>query len=1156
MPCPTSLIDDIPPSEDQLAFHGEGAHERLARAIADLIQSTQQGGKLIGLEGRWGSGKSTVISLMRQRLDSASGTKTFLFDAWAHERDPLRRSFLESLIRYFRRTGWVNDEEWDVELARLAHRRRVTTTRTTPYTTRFGKWLVGSALLVPLGTALVEGAFVRGVTFSLALPVNWHFVIGTCLSLAPAAVILGNFLRIHTRRSSAAADGHGPNSERSTSEWALLTGNATSESIQDTTEAPEPTSIEFEDTFRSLMNSALSGPEEKRFVLVLDNLDRVDPEDALIVWSTLQTFLQDRSVEVKEWFKKIWIIVPYDESGLRRLWTHRGSVASGEDGRASDGVAESFVDKSFQIRFEVPSPVLSNWRMYLFGLVETALPKHQDDSHDVYRVYNHVMAKHGSPPTPRELKLYVNQIVALHRQWEHQFPISHIAYYAALRRKYQTGEEMRRALVQGKAIDSFVASEFSPNIRDNVAGLLFNVEANVGKQLLLTEPIFRALANGNSPALRALEETHEAGFWVVLEQVIESNIKTAEASAVCSAVHCLRDSGLLVERSRTDVSVTIRALGASLGAMKSWAPVTEMTVAGISAACALVAETKFSAKVIGALRETLDDVVSDDAPEFPAAAVLIEQIVDLGTQLRAMGQHDALSGPFNLRSDKDQWLEDCTAIAAKEEWVWPLFRPAVPDDEILGHLCQKVEEEAISEGLLSALKVTHSNGNVDSWSRLVFTVERRLVDYDVDATEGVLLLRILHLLVGYQTPEALEVVPRLADPGHLLHLLYRAQEEDHTECSAWCIAFFLQQQPAADNPGEIGASVDGHSSLQAVLSAADPELVGRVVRIFESRDGLAALFSVVDARGKYDPFIVEALRQVADSPLYARLYTGDEMIDRWPDLREHLPEESRPRRFVELVERLCVEAALAARLRAKGFEREDAGLYLTVLEAGPDADFAGFCRDGLQALRAEEWMSALQDDAETLPLLSMLQKSGVQVSLKQAYQDALVNRAKSLMEDGRKPPQELMSERLFLVSPLSAGPRQVLRNRLRDAAIERDGACADGFFAVFGGEIAKSRLRHGRGVVSKLFSGLVRERAVGGLKWLHGVFEAQPDLLNKVSDKAAVADFRERIQEEISGKQETDEAADVIQDISRTLGIRPLVAEASSAEEPEVADVQ
>ena len=341
MKCPTYLLDDTPPPEDQL---GEGAHERIARSIADLIHS-EEGGKLIGLEGRWGSGKTTIINLMRKRLGSVRDTTLFAFDAWAHERDPLRRSFLESLIRHFQRIQWVETGHWNNVLDKLAKRRKVTETRTVPHTTTFGKSLVFSALLVPLGTALVAGSFQRGVTFDTSLPINWSFVIGVLLSIAPFFVVLGKLVWTRAIRSRATAH----HNSRDT-EWALLTGNAISKTNQDTTETPEPTSIEFEDEFRSLMGAALSESKSRKAVLVIDNLDRVGPADALSIWSTLQTFLQDRSTEVQGWFRKIWIIVPYDKSGLRRLWTARGADSAEGDSNSSDGIAESFIDKSFQIR--------------------------------------------------------------------------------------------------------------------------------------------------------------------------------------------------------------------------------------------------------------------------------------------------------------------------------------------------------------------------------------------------------------------------------------------------------------------------------------------------------------------------------------------------------------------------------------------------------------------------------------------------------------------------------------------------------------------------------------------------------------------------------------------------------------------------------------
>ena len=107
---------------------------------------------------------------------------------------------------------------------------------------------------------------------------------------------------------------------RSISDWAFLEGKAITDVKQETTETPEPTSIEFEGDFKRLMRDALPDTSERKAVIVLDNLDRADPKHALSIWATPQTFLQDRSTKPESWFKRLWIIVPYDPTGLRKLW--------------------------------------------------------------------------------------------------------------------------------------------------------------------------------------------------------------------------------------------------------------------------------------------------------------------------------------------------------------------------------------------------------------------------------------------------------------------------------------------------------------------------------------------------------------------------------------------------------------------------------------------------------------------------------------------------------------------------------------------------------------------------------------------------------------------------------------------------------------------
>ena len=1159
MKCPTYLLDDTPPPEDQLAFHGEGSHERVARAMADLIQSSEPGGKLIGLEGGWGSGKTTVINFMTKRLDPVSDTTLFVFDAWAHERDPLRRSFLESLIRHFQKIEWVDKGRWNKVLERLSNRRRVTTTRTVPHTTTFGKVLMFSALLVPLGTALVAGSFQRGVTFDTSLTVNWLFLIGICLSIAPFFVVLVPLSKftwariISSRKTAHRGLRQNTKDSDSLSEWALLTGNATSETRQDTTETPEPTSIEFEDEFRSLMGAALSESESRKAVLVVDNLDRVGPADALSIWSTLQTFLQDRSTEVQGWFRKIWIIVPYDKSGLRRLWTARGAEAAEGDSNSSDGIAESFIDKSFQIRFEVPPPVLSNWKRYLSQLVNDALPQHAKDAHDFYRVYNHCVAKQTGPPTPRELKLYVNQIGALHRQWEHKFPMSHLAYYAALQRRHQTNQEIRKTLLSGAVPERSLAALLAPNLRANLAGLLFNMEASIGEQLLLNDPIYKSLAENDVPTLRDLEKVHRDGFWVVLEEVIWSRIREEGPASICPAAQCLNDSELLKNSSKQDVRDTIRAFAETAQDVESWSPLTDQAVSGISAACSIVKHAEFSDKVLNSVRSTLEEVAGKSEERRPETNTLIMQLTGLASQIQELGHDQALSAPFTLPATADEWVTNCAVIAEQDEWLWGLFQPHAPFAEYASFLSERVTTGEISEAVLSAVEVTNSSGIADNWNGLLEALEQRLdASQDVNAEEGTLLLRALALLKRYQSSGAQEASKRLSDPGHLLHLFYQAQQENHIACRAWCLITFLQEQPDAKQPSAVGNSEIGHTGLEEVLVAAEPELAEEVVRILTDLDETKLLFSVVDTRDKYEPFLIECLRLVADSKTPLRLYSPDETTNRWRELSENLSEEAAPNRFSNLIQKLCADTDLFARLRQHGFDAKDSGLYLEVFHADPEQKFTAFCRPGLEELNKTAWTSDLTDRRHTLDLLIALQERNAQVSLESPYQDALVDYADTLLSDSEKPSQDLVEKRAVVLSPLSQSSRRIIRGRLRDAVIEKGVKYADGFFQMFGDEMAEpSLLKAGKDIVPKVFSAVIRERLVSGLAWLQGVLKKDPTLLETFPDNDSVTDFKERVQREISKESDkSDQAGEWIKKIATVLGIQLLQTNPPPEEEP------
>ena len=126
--CPTKLLDDTPADTDDF-----GGHESVARSIAELVR-TEAGGKAIGLEGGWGAGKSTIVNLASTILNETKNGqyRTVVFDTWAHQGDPLRRTFLENLITRIRAFNWVNRKKWHSRLAALTKRRSEETTRVIP----------------------------------------------------------------------------------------------------------------------------------------------------------------------------------------------------------------------------------------------------------------------------------------------------------------------------------------------------------------------------------------------------------------------------------------------------------------------------------------------------------------------------------------------------------------------------------------------------------------------------------------------------------------------------------------------------------------------------------------------------------------------------------------------------------------------------------------------------------------------------------------------------------------------------------------------------------------------------------------------------------------------------------------------------------------
>ena len=163
----------------------EKTHEHVADAIANII-SQEKGGITLGLEGSWGSGKSTVINLLQSKLKNA---KVFIFDAWAHEGDCLRRIFLESLLNYVQflvgskdqnfhgNTKWIQDE-----LQTVDRRKQKSTVKSSRHPTAIGIILAMTIYVASIGMALL------GISKNSNESFNWIVWLAVTCAIAPLAV--------------------------------------------------------------------------------------------------------------------------------------------------------------------------------------------------------------------------------------------------------------------------------------------------------------------------------------------------------------------------------------------------------------------------------------------------------------------------------------------------------------------------------------------------------------------------------------------------------------------------------------------------------------------------------------------------------------------------------------------------------------------------------------------------------------------------------------------------------------------------------------------------------------------------------------------------------------------------------------------------------
>lgn len=374
---------------------------------------------------------------------------------------------------------------------------------------------------VPVGFLFIDNSC-DNLTIDFDAPLNTLFILGVALVLLPSIIALiayfGQLLVQWLKKRKT--------NEKINKDFTLVfwTTDTTESLTNETTKEPEKTSIEFENFFEQLLEKTYT-KGFRNVVCVIDNLDRINPEDALKIWSTLQIFVESNSLKkCKSRKSDVWVIVPYDESGLRLLWDKKKNAQTGDGPICS----KSFFDKSFQLRIEVPKMLFEGWENYADKIIHDSLKGFNEEQMScVLESLKRGRISISDAPSPREIKTYVNQVGFLYPLHKENASLESLCFYVDLKYlKSKSADDIKEDLrnrniwTENKVL-GFVKEK--TDVEKELCAILFNVNGEKGMELLIEDPVVNALNERNESELQKLVGNHEHAVKVFAEKILAEN---------------------------------------------------------------------------------------------------------------------------------------------------------------------------------------------------------------------------------------------------------------------------------------------------------------------------------------------------------------------------------------------------------------------------------------------------------------------------------------------------------------------------------------------------------------------------------------------------------------------------------------------------------
>jgi len=519
-------IDNKPIGYDQ--FEGK-SHERIASSIAKHIKDKYNSLRIIGIEGEWGSGKSNIIELIRNKLKETH--HIYIYDAWGHQEDSHRRAFLEEMTeeliqekvlaektKYEDLDGKDKYITWKEKIKFLLARKRVTNKKTIPKLS-IGIIIIGIVLiLTPIFTLVADILFDKNTEW-------WKKLL---LPLSPIIISTIAYLIASIKRKELI----------DISElFFIFKGKELENTTYEIFSDLEPSVKEFKDWVKSISKSLT----KKELVVVYDNMDRLPPEKVKEIWSSIHTFFAE------EQYDKIHTIIPFDRKHLQQAFDKENNTTN------------EFINKTFSIIYRVTPPVLTDWKDFFTKKYKEAFGETEENEFPiVLSIFDRLKNKF----TPRDIIVFINELVTYKKIWGDKIPLRYIAIFSI--KKEEILKNPQKNILSnnylGAAKDLFTEDENLPNY---ISALTFNVPIEKASQVLLVRDLELTLRGEKTYTIKELSK--HPHFIEILEEVIQNrDIFVDKAVPILSKLDITKIKGLHIKTRMEKIWDTLVAKQCSI----------------------------------------------------------------------------------------------------------------------------------------------------------------------------------------------------------------------------------------------------------------------------------------------------------------------------------------------------------------------------------------------------------------------------------------------------------------------------------------------------------------------------------------------------------------------------------------------------------------